>query len=398
MIPVEEALRVVLREAAPLPAETVPLRDAAGRVLAEEILADADQPPFPKAMMDGFALRAADLASLPADLAVVEDLPAGRMPEKKIGPGEAARIMTGAPVPEGADAVQMVEKSESAGSGRVRILKAVKPGANIAPRGREMRAGERILSPGERLTPARLGLLASVGRPEVRVHGIPQVAIAVTGDELVEADRVPGPAQIRNSNGPALAARARAAGARVVELGIVPDDPEALRDALRKGLASDLLLLSGGVSMGVHDLVEDALTDEKVEVFFRRVAIRPGKPTVFGRKGNCLVFGLPGNPVSSLVVFEVLAAAALRKMMGCPAPEGRYIEAVLEEEVRQYPGRTGHVPGRLFFANGSARVRPLPASGSADLLSHSRADVLLVIPSDRDRIPPGEHVRILLLD
>jgi molybdopterin molybdotransferase len=398
MIPVEEALEVVLREAEPLPAERVPLHEAAGRVLAEEIFADADQPPFPRAMMDGFALRAADLVSLPADLAVVEEIPAGRMPARTIGPGEAARIMTGAPVPEGADAVQMVEKTETAQIGRVRVLEAVPPGANIAPRGREMRSGEKILSPGERLTPARLGLLASVGCSEVRVHGIPQVGIGVTGDELVEADRVPGPAQIRNSNGPALAARARAMGARVVEMGIVPDNPEALRDSIRQGLRSDLLLLSGGVSMGGHDLVESALAEEEVEIFFRKVAIRPGKPAVFGRKGPCLVFGLPGNPVSSLVIFEVLAAAALRKMMGFAVPEGRHLDAVLAEEVRQDAGRTGFLPGHLFFAAESARVRPLPSSGSADLLSYSRANVLLVIPADRRRVGAGERVRVLLLD
>jgi molybdopterin molybdotransferase len=398
MIPLEEALQAVLREAAPLPAGAVPLREAAGRVLAEEIVADADQPPFPKAMMDGFALRAADLASLPADLAVVEEIPAGRMPERAIGPGQAARIMTGAPVPEGADAVQMVERTESTEADRVRILEAVQPGANIAPRGQEILAGERILSPGDRLTPARLGLLASVGRSEVRVHGVPQVAIAVTGNELVEAGHPPAPGQIRNSNGPALAARARGAGASVVEMGIVPDDPEALRDAVRRGLESDLFLISGGVSMGVHDLVEDALAEEEVEILFRKVAIRPGKPAVFGRKGGCLVFGLPGNPVSSLVVFEVLAAAALRTMMGCPAPEGRHLDAVLEEEIRQPAGRTGYLPGHLVFAAESARVRPIPTSGSADLLSYSRANALLVVPADRDRLRPGDRIRVLLLD
>ncbi len=398
MIAVEEALQTILREAEPLGTERLPLREAAGRVLAEEVAADSDQPPFPKAMMDGYALRAADLRVVPAELAVVEEIPAGRVPARALREGETARIMTGAPLPEGADAVQKVERTEEAGPGRVRILEAVSPGAHVASQGQEIRAGESVLHSGTRLTPPRLGVLASVGRAQAWVVRAPEVNIAVTGDELVEAGRVPGPGRIRNSNGPALAARARAMGARVGEMGIIPDDPEALRECIRRGLGRDFLLLSGGVSMGVHDLVEEALAAEGVNLLFRKVAIRPGKPAVFGRKGSCLVFGLPGNPVSSLVIFEVLVAPSLRKRMGMGSPEGRFLEAALEEEVRQSPGRTAYLPGNLRFADGSARIRPVPTRGSADLLAHSRADALFIVPSERDFLPAGERVRVLLLD
>jgi molybdopterin molybdotransferase len=397
-IPVEEALRIVLQAATSLPIQSVPLSEASGRVLAEEILTDADQPPFPKAMMDGFALRSADLGRLPAELAVVEEIPAGRLPSRGIGPGEASRIMTGAPLPEGADAVQMMERTEPAEGGKVRILEAVAPGANIAPRGQEMRSGDRILFPGDRLTAPRLGLLASVGHPEVSVRRIPAVSLAVTGDELVEAGKIPAPGQIRNSNGPAVAARLRGLGAQVTEMGIVPDRPEALRETIRRGLRDDMLLLSGGVSMGDRDFVEGALEEEGVEILFRKVAIRPGKPAVFGRKGSCLVFGLPGNPVSSLVILEVLAAPALRKMMGHEDPEGRRMEAELVEEVRQHPGRTGYLPGTLSFLGALARVRPIPTRGSADLLAHSRADALFIVPADRSSIGAGERVRVLVLE
>ena len=396
-LPVEEALGIVLEQASPLSLETIPLGSAAGRVLAEEVLSDADQPPFPKAMMDGYARRSRDLDRLPVVLSVVEEIAAGQVPERTLAAGEAALIMTGAPVPEGADAVQMVEKTEPAGEGSVRILEAVGPGANIAPRGRDLKAGSLVLSPGHRLSPAGIGLLASAGRHEVGVRRAPRIAIAATGDELVEVHRAPGPGQIRNSNGPALAACARLQGSAPDEIGIVPDDRRALSAAIARGLSGDLLLLSGGVSMGVHDLVEDALEEQEVEIFFRKVSIRPGKPAVFGRKGACLVFGLPGNPVSSLVVFQVLAAPAIRKMLGLLHPEGKHLEAVVEEPIAQRPGRTAYLPGSLSFAGGLAHVRPLPTSGSADLLAHSRADVLLIVPSDRDHVAAGERVRVLLL-
>jgi molybdopterin molybdotransferase len=399
MISVDEALEVVLRETGILSAERVALGDAAGRVLAEDVFADADQPPFAKAMMDGFALRSKDVRLAPAELEVIEEIPAGRLPIRSLEMGQAARIMTGAPLPEGADAVQMVEKTEPARGGRwIRILETVGSGAHVAPKGQELKAGQRVLAPGDTLTPARLGLLSGVGQGMILAHRRPRVAVAPTGDELVSWNATPGPGQIRNTNGPALAAACRQLGAEVLELGIIRDEAAALEECLHKGLKTDLLLLSGGVSMGTYDLVERALDQEGVEIFFRKVAIRPGKPAVFGRKGSCLVFGLPGNPVSSLVVFQVLAAASLRKMQRAARPEGRGIEAILEEPVCQHPGRTSYLPGTLHFEGDSARIHPIPTTGSADLPAYSRANALFVIPADRDRLEAGERTRVIVLD
>jgi molybdopterin molybdotransferase len=224
------------------------------------------------------------------------------------------------------------------------------------------------------------------------------VAVAPTGDELVPWDVTPKPGQIRNSNGPALAAACRQLGAEVQDLGIIRDDAAALGECLHTGLTSDLLLLSGGVSMGTYDLVEEALDGEGVEIFFRKIAIRPGKPAVFGRKGSCLVFGLPGNPVSSLVIFQVLVAQSLRKMRGERRPAGLELDALLDSPVTQHKGRTSYLPGTLRFAGDSARIQPIPSSGSADLPAYSRANALLIIPADRDRVEAGERLRVLLLD
>ena len=397
MISVEEALRRVLDSTPILPFESVDLGTALGRVLAEEVRADADQPPFDKAMMDGFALRSEDVLTAPAELEVVMEIPAGIPPPGRIAPGQAARIMTGAMIPQGSDAVQMVEKTEALDAGRVRILQEVTPGANIAPRGTQLRRGDRVLSEGDQLTPARLGVLASVGHAVAQCRRLPRVVVAPTGDELVAANQVPGPGQIRNSNGPALTAEARSLGALVEELAPVPDRFEALRSCLEHGLKSNLLILSGGVSMGEYDLVEKELEWAGVEIAFRQVAIRPGKPAVFGRHGDCLVFGLPGNPVSSLVTFRVLVAPALRRMQGMARPEGVHLEARLEGEVSQHPGRAGYLPGKLSFAGGSVAVRLIPTTGSADLAAHSRADSLIIVPPDHEALRPGDTVRVLLI-
>jgi molybdopterin molybdotransferase len=398
MIPVEEALRIVLREARVLGTERTPLESAAGRVLAADISADADQPPFAKSMMDGFALRSADLAPVPRQLEVVEEIAAGALPRRRIEKGQAARIMTGAPLPEGADAVQKVESTRPAGDGsQVLILEPVVRGANVAEKGRELKAGDRVLARGDLLTPARLGVLAAVGQANPLVHRRPRVAVIPTGDELVEPDFQPGPGQIRNSNGPFLAAACRRLGADVLQQGIVRDDPSELEVSLHQGFASDLLLLSGGVSMGTHDFVEQALDEAGVEIFFRKIAIRPGKPAVFGRKDHCLVFGLPGNPASSLVIFTVLAAAVVRKMQGFTNPDGLEMEAILDGDLTQHPGRTSYLPGRIDLRGDSRHVLPIPFTGSADLPAYAAADALLILPADRERMKVGERIRILPL-
>ena len=398
MIPIERALEIVLREARVLETERAPLDSGAGRVLGEDVLADADQPPFAKSMMDGFALRSADLAATPVELEVIEEIAAGRLPSRRLEKGQAARIMTGAPLPEGADAVQKVESTQpSPAPKRIRILEPVEAGANVAPRGRELKAGDRVLARGDLLTPTRLGVLAGVGRCNPLVHRRARVAVIPTGDELVPCDETPGPGRIRNSNSPFLAGWCRRLGADALELAIVRDDPDDLEMSIQRGFESDLLLLSGGVSMGTHDFVEQSLDQAGVEIFFRKIAIRPGKPAVFGRKGPCLVFGLPGNPASCLVIFAVLAAAALRKMHGVPNPAEGETTAILDRDVAQHPGRTSYLPGKLRQRGETRHIEPVPFTGSADLPAYAAADALLILPADCQRLPAGSKARVLLL-
>ncbi len=316
MIPVEEALEIVLREAQALPAEEVALDDALLRVLAEDVASDLDLPPFDRAAMDGYALRAADVAGAPVALEIVGEVRAGQWPDLAVGPGQAVRIMTGAPVPPGADAVQPVESTQPLDEFRVTIRSAVPAGANVAPRGSEARAGTLLLSRGRVIDPAAVAVLASAGKARVRVARRPVVALLVTGDEIVAVSDTPAPGQIRNSNGPAVAAQARLAGATVRLLGVAPDRQDAIAEALRAGLSADVLVVSGGVSAGDYDLVEPALLGLGATFLFTKVAIKPGAPLVFGRRSGTLVFGLPGNPVSAQVTFDLFVRPALLKMQG----------------------------------------------------------------------------------
>ena len=361
MIPVEEALEIVLREAAALPVEEVALDDALSRVLAEDVASDLDLPPFDRSAMDGYALRAADVAGAPAALEVVGEVRAGQWPDLTIGPGQAVRIMTGAPVPSGADAVQPVEKTQPLDEFRVTILTAVAQGANVAPRGCEVRAGDVLLRARSRDRPrgdrgARLRRQA----PACASGDGPSLALLVTGDEIVEVSATPGPAQIRNSNGPAVAAQARLAGADVRLLGVAPDRQDAVAEALRAGLAADVLVVSGGVSAGDYDLVEPALLDLGATFLFTKVAIKPGAPLVFGRRGGTLVFGLPGNPVSAQVTFDLFVRPALLKMQGATvavAAAGR------RRAPRRGPEPLGpeEPPARPGALRGRAARRPAPA-------------------------------------
>ncbi|HEX9186445.1 MAG TPA: gephyrin-like molybdotransferase Glp, partial [Vicinamibacteria bacterium] len=319
MIPFEEALAIVLAEVVPLADEEVALEDALSRVLAEDVPSDRDLPPFDRAAMDGYALRAGDVAGAPVALDVVGEVRAGQWPDLTVGPGQAARIMTGAPVPPGADAVQQVEKTQPLDEFRVTIQASVAEGANVGPRGSEVRAGDVVLARGRVIDPAAIAVLASAGKARVRAARRPVVALLVTGDEIVDVGAAPGPCQIRNSNGPAVTAQARLAGAEVRPLGVAPDQPDAIAEALRPGLSADVLVVSGGVSAGDYDLVEPALLELGATFLFTKVAIKPGAPLVFGRRGGTLVFGLPGNPVSAQVTFDLFVRPALLKMQGATA-------------------------------------------------------------------------------
>ncbi len=373
------------------------LDDALSRVLAGDVAADTDLPPFDRAAMDGYALRAEDVAGAPAALEVVGEVRAGQWPDLTVGPGQAARIMTGAPVPPGADAVQQVEKTQPLDEFRVTILSAVAEGANVAPRGSEVRAGDVVLARGRVIDPAAIAVLASAGRARVRVARRPVVALLVTGDEIVEVSATPAPGQIRNSNGPAVAAQARLAGATVRLLGVAPDRQDAIAEALRAGLAADVLVVSGGVSAGDYDLVEPALLELGATFLFTKVAVKPGAPLVFGRRGATLVFGLPGNPVSAQVTFDLFVRPALLKMQGATVVSRPRVTVELLAGVKNRSGRKSHVPARVRFEGGRLVARPLRSMGSGDLAAHARANALVVIEADRLQAAAGETAEAVLL-
>ena len=398
LIPVEEALEIVLAHAKTLPYEEVPLEDAVGRVLGEDVAADADMPPFDRSAMDGYAVRAADVAGAPVLLPVLGQIRAGQFPDEPLTAGTAVQIMTGAPVPAGADAVQQVEKTRRSANGRsVEVLEAVSAGQNVARRGSEVRAGESVIEAGETVDPAALAVLAAVGRARVAVGRRPRLAVVVTGDELVEVGERPAAGRIRNSNGPAVLAQARLAGADVRSLGVVPDVEDRIAAAVAEGLKGDVLVVSGGVSEGVFDLVEGVLAGFGVEALFTKVAIKPGAPLVFGRRGETLVFGLPGNPVSAQVTFDLFVRAALLRMQGARTVSRPTVDVELAGPLTNRSGRRAHLPARLEFESGRFLARPLRSMGSADLVAHARANALVVLEAERTAVAAGERVPALLL-
>lgn len=402
LLSVDRALERVLEAATPLPPETVPLASCAGRVLQDDLIAAADLPPFDKALMDGFAVRAADLAAAPRDLEVIDTIAAGRDPSSlaPLPPGCAARIMTGAALPPGADAVLMVEKTAPAPGGRdaVRCLDVVAAGDNIARAGADVRAGERLLAAGDWIAAAEIAVLAASGRTGVRVRARPRVAVLATGDEIVPPGTMPGPGQIRNSNGPMLLALASEAGAETIDLGIAPDVQGELVAALGRGLDSDLLVVSGGVSMGERDLVGGVLRSLGVEVLFDAVAIKPGKPFTFGTRGRTLVAACPGNPVSGYVIFQVFIRAALRRMIGLASPSRPALRGVLAAPFRTRSGRRGYHQARARFEEGRCVVEIVPTSGSADVVSCARGNALAITPAETTALAAGDPIDVLLLD
>lgn len=403
MIPVAEAISVVLREAGALPLERVPLAEALGRVLAEEVSADTDLPPFDRAQMDGYAVRSEDLRGAPARLRVVGEAAAGEGWRGLVGPGEAVRIMTGAPLPAGADSVQQVELTRETEDGAlVEIDRATAPGQFYVPRGSEVRAGARVLEAGEELNPARLAVLASFGHAQVPVRRRPRACVLATGTELVAVGERPGPDQIRDSNSYSLAAYARLAGAEVERLPFAGDEPELLRREIEAAAGrADVLVLSGGVSMGRYDFTKDALRALGAELFFERVALRPGKPTVFARLPGgrrTLVFGLPGNPVSVSVTFNLFARTALLAMQGSRAAVLVEESAVLARPARGAAERTSYLPAALSTDGGGRLLaEPLKWGGSSDFVAFARADALVIIPADAGAVEAGSVVRVVRL-
>ncbi len=395
--------------------ETVDLLCAAGRVLAEAITADRDIPPFPRSTRDGYAVRSTDLVQIPATLEVIGEIKAGEKPEaipQEIAAGQAVSIMTGAPVPSGADAVVMVEYTEREGN-HIRTDRPVGRYENIVPRGAEARQGGLLLDRGTRLHEAAIALAASVGKSHVEVYKRPRVAVLTTGDEIVPIDAAPGPTQIRNSNSYSLAVQIQRAGGEPVLLPIAPDETQALRRLIEEGLKSDLLLLTGGVSMGRYDLVEQVLSDLGAEFFFTGAQIQPGRPVVFGKCGadtpfdklragsvretaGTYFFGLPGNPVSTMVTFELFARSMLEALSGQTPRKLTFLHARLKRDVHIKIGLRRFLPALLSGEFENAEVELVAWQGSGDIAAIARANCYLVIAPDCAHIQAGEWVPVLM--
>ena len=448
MVSFEEARRLVEQHAAgvsPGGVETVDLLAGLGRVLAEGAVADRDFPPFDRATRDGYAVRAADLAKVPARLEVVGEVKAGDWPEPgacAVGRGQAVGIMTGAPLPAGADAVVMVEHTSTAHRSHPNVAKdatlgwgtlvgkfvdvqrSVRAGENFVPRGAEARAGQLLLDRGRRLDHAGIAIAASAGKSRVQVFRKPRVAVLSTGDEVVEIDATPGPAQIRNSNSYSLSAQVQNAGGEAVRLAIAPDERGRLRALIEQalieeGLACDLLLLTGGVSMGKYDLVEQVLGELKAEFYFTGAEIQPGRPVVFGSCGadtpvrlpavdalstrtgvsaphKKYFFGLPGNPVSTMVTFELFARPMIEALAGMTPQRLIFLRARLKSEIRTKTGLKRFLPAVLSGEFENAEVELARWQGSGDIATLARANCYVVIPPDRERIEAGEWVSLMM--
>jgi molybdopterin molybdotransferase len=410
-----EAARHVVEEHAaslrPRGKELVELLESASSILAEPVTADRNFPPFPRATRDGYAVRAEDLTQLPATLEVIGEIKAGAAATMKVESGQAVSIMTGAPAPPGADAVVMVEYTAREGD-RVEIKKTVGPGDNIVPAGAEAKRGERLLTPGMRLDHAAIAVAASVGRSRLLVYAKPRVAVLSTGDEIVDIDVPPGPTQIRNSNSYSLAAQIQAAGGEPVLLPIAPDKPARLRELIADGFEADLLLLTGGVSMGKYDLVEEALAEFNAEFFFTGAQIQPGRPIVFGRvpcgtgtpagegasapAAHTYFFGLPGNPVSTMVTFELFARPMVEALAGMLPRKLVFLHAKLKSEIKTKTGLKRFLPAILSGEFEQAEVELTGWQGSGDITAAARANCYVVIAADREHIAAGEWVPVML--
>lgn len=376
--------------------ETVPLNEARGRVLAEDAVADRDYPPFNRSTRDGYAVRAADVSAVPATLDCRGLVRAGAHFDGAVRPGQCVEIMTGAPVPAGADAVVMLEQTRAEGDA-VEVRRAVEPGANVVRQGSEAGAGSVVIRHGHRLGAGEIGLLASVGRACVRVAAPPRVAILPTGDEVVPVKQPPEWFQIRNSNAVTLAAEVAAAGGIPLELPIAPDEKSVLRRLVERGLEADVLLLSGGVSAGKYDFVEDVLGQLDAEFFFQSVAIRPGKPLVFGQAREKFFFGLPGNPVSTYVTFELFVRPALAMLQGAGFECRVLLRARLGKPFRQRHGLTAFMPARVTLEGADPVVRLVGWQGSGDLVGLAAANCFLVVHPSQTELAEGDWVDVLQL-
>jgi len=399
MLSFEQALNIVKEKLAAtevrLEREVVPLGESWGRILAEDVLADRDYPPFHRSIRDGFAVRSEDVAAPPVELLFRGEVRAGGHFTGEIGAGECISIMTGAPVPAGANAVVMVEHTESRGD-KVAVHRTVRPGENVVQQGTEAGVGTCVLPQGRRLSAGELGLLATVGKSRVTVFVRPAVAILPTGDEVVPVEQRPEWFQNRNSNAASLAAQVAAAGGIAHCLEIAPDRPEALRGMVQQGMGADLLLLTGGVSVGKYDFVEQVLAELGGEFYFQGVALRPGKPVVFGRLAEKFFFGLPGNPVSTYVTFSLFARPALAVLGGRKFEPPLFLRARLAEPFGQRHGLTAFLPAHMDRSSEDPVVNLVGWQGSGDLVGVAAANCFLVVHPHQTKLSAGGGVDVMM--
>lgn len=401
MLPVSEAIQIVIQRTPTLPSETIDLRNALDRVLVEDVIADSDLPPFDRSQMDGYAVRADDVQQTPARLRIVGESAAGRGWHQQMQSGEAVRIMTGAPVPPGADSVQQVEVTrELNGHSEVEILQPVVRGKSIVKQGEEIKNGQIVLRAGEQINAGAVAVLASFGYARVQVGKQPRLAVLATGSELVAVDKQPGQDQIRDSNNLTIGAYARLAGASVELLPLAGDDTALLKSQISEAAErSDIVVTSGGVSVGVYDFTKTAFRELGAQIFFERVKLRPGKPTVFAKLPNGpLFFGLPGNPVSVSVTFNLFVRTSILAMQGANHTELRSESAVLGRSVKGSTERESYLPAILSTDQDARLVaEPLKWGGSSDFVAFARANALIVIPQDAGTIEAGTMVYVLRL-
>jgi molybdopterin molybdotransferase len=398
MISLNEALDVILGDVGVLQSIEKELWASYGSVIEEDVRSDTDIPPFNRAAMDGYAVRCRDIVSVPVSLRVIGSIPAGERAEGPLVEGTCMKIMTGAPVPEDADAVVMVEDTESLSDELVRFKKPVSPAENVARVGEDVKKGDIVLGRGSRIRGPEIAVCASVGKTALRVVRTPSVGVLSTGNEIVEPSVMPQYGKIRNSNGVMLSSLVTGCGCGAEYMGIASDSEEGLRGVIHKGFEKDVFLLSGGVSMGEYDLVPHILQAEGARILFHRVRVKPGKPLLFAKKGACRIFGVPGNPVSNFTTFFLFVRPALLKMMGREDYRPYFIDAELTREFTYTSNRALVVPSRCTVLGGALKVTPFSLNGSADIAGCVGANCLALFAEGSKKIQSGERVKVLRID
>lgn len=395
MISFDEAYKKVLENVPLMETVLLPLGDAIGYYLAEDITSDIDMPPFNKSAMDGYAVARDGLHKIPVNLHIQETIYAGESPLKKVSTGLCSKIMTGAEVPLGTDTVIMIENTCLIDNDTVKILKSEQRRTNICKQGEDFQKGEIVLKKHKCIGFSEIALLASVGKNKIKVFKKPKVGIIATGNEIIKYYEKPEKGQIRNSNGPALQALLLQLGISKIQARIVRDEEELLTRTIKENLTNDIILISGGVSMGEYDLIPDILRNLGADILFHKVAVKPGKPLIFARSKENLIFGLPGNPISAMTIFRLIVTPALRKMMGNKDFANNVYKGILTEDYKKKKGRKNFLPASVIYVDGTFRVTPVLSHGSADVLSMTKSNALFILDEDIEKVRKNSVVEFI---